>query len=214
MAKKVRKQVKPEVEKEADYYDLKTDAIKALAEADESNSPEVSAEELAKYRAKSGLHLPQWLKMLLIKWWFAGSVCFFFIWGLGIYMADIYDTLLITAIGMGIVTDILTNNALRFMERTKGESDRWIMVTKRGYISFFLNIFYAGLVLWFVYMLYTLINAGASAISHDPERVFLGVGPIIFGLFYLGFDLLFIEIKHYLSDVLKKTKSSERMNEL
>lgn len=205
MAKKVRKQVKPEVEKEADFYDLKTDAVKALVEADESNSPEVSKEELAKYRSKSGLHLPQWLKMLLIKWWFAGSVCFFFIWGLGIYMADIYDTLLITAIGMGVVTDILTNNALRFMERTKGESDRWIMVRKRRYISFFLNILYAGLVLWFVYMLYTVINAAAAAISHNPDRIFLGVGPIMFGLFYLGFDLLFIEIRNWFVSVLKKS---------
>ncbi|MBQ7992071.1 MAG: hypothetical protein IJ252_03475 [Solobacterium sp.] len=204
MAKKVRKQVKPEVEKEADFYDLKTDAVKALVEADESNSPEVSKEELAKYRSKSGLHLPQWLKMLLIKWWFAGSVCFFFIWGLGIYMADIYDTLLITAIGMGVVTDILTNNALRFMERTKGESDRWIMVRKRRYISFFLNILYAGLVLWFVYMLYTVINAAAAAISHNPDRIFLGVGPIMFGLFYLGFDLLFIVIRNWFVSVLKK----------
>lgn len=205
MAKKVRKQVKPEVEKEADFYDLKTDAVKALVEADESNSPEVSKEELAKYRSKSGLHLPQWLKMLLIKWWFAGSVCFFFIWGLGIYMADIYDTLLITAIGMGVVTDILTNNALRFMERTKGESDRWIMVRKRRYISFFLNILYAGLVLWFVYMLYTVINAAAAAISHNPDRIFLGVGPIMFGLFYLSFDLLFIEIRNWFVSVLKKS---------
>ena len=205
MAKKVRKQVKPEIEKESDFYDLKTDAVKALVEADESNSPEVSKEELAKYRSKSGLHLPQWLKMLLIKWWFAGSVCFFFIWGLGIYMADIYDTLLITAIGMGVVTDILTNNALRFMERTKGESDRWIMVRKRRYISFFLNILYAGLVLWFVYMFYTVINAAAAAISHNPDRIFLGVGPILFGLFYLGFDLLFIEIRNWFTSVLKKS---------
>lgn len=205
MAKKVRKQVKPEVEKEADFYDLKTEAVKALVEADESNSPEVSKEELAKYRSKSGLHLPQWLKMLLIKWWFAGCVCFFFIWGLGIYMADIYDTLLITAIGMGVVTDILTNNALRFMERTKGESDRWIMVRKRRYVSFFLNILYAGLVLWFVYMLYNVINAAAAAISHNPDRIFLGVGPIMFGLFYLGFDLLFIEIRNWFTGVLKKS---------
>jgi hypothetical protein len=205
MAKKVRKQVKPEVEKEADYYDLKTDAVKRLAEADESNSPEVSREELAKYRSKSGLHLPQWAKMLLIKWWFAGSVCFFFIWGLGIYMADIYDTLLITAIGMGIVTDILTNNALRFMENEKGESDRWMMVRKRRYVSFFLNIIYAALVLWFVYMLYTVINAAAASITHNPDQIFLGVGPIMFGLFYLGFDLLFIEIRNFLEGVLKKS---------
>ncbi len=206
MAKRMRKQVKPEVEKEADYYDLKKEAIQALAEADESNSPEVSEEELKKYRSKTGLHLPAWLKALLIKWWFAGSVCFFFIWGLGIYMADVYDTLLVTSIGMGIVTDILTNNALRFLERTKGENEKYIMVTKRGYVSFFLNILYAAVVLFFVYTLYSLINMVFVKISGQADRIILGVEPIMFGLFYMGFDQLLIEIKHFIVSVFTKQK--------
>lgn len=205
MAKK-RKQGKPEVEKEINYYDLKQEAVKALAEADESNSPEVSEEELKKYRSATGLHLPEWLKVMLIKFWFAGAVCFFFIWGLGIYMADIYDTLLVTGIGMGIVTDIITNNALRFIERTKGANDRWIMVTKRGYISFFLNILYAFAVIFLVYTAYTVINGTAAMITGDTERVILGVEPIMFGLFYLGFDLLLIEIKRFIISVFEKTK--------
>lgn len=201
MAKKVRKQTKPEIEKEADFYSLKTQAVRDLVEANESNSPEVSEEELAKYRSRSGLHLPEWLKALLIKWWFAGSVCFFFIWGLGIYMADVYDTLLITAIGMGIATDILTNNALRFLEKTNGANERFIMVTKRGFISFFLNIFYAGFVLFFVYLAYSVINMTAAWITGQTDMIFLGVGPILFGLFYLGFDMLFIEIKHFILSI-------------
>lgn len=205
MAKK-RKQGKPEVEKEINYYDLKQEAVKALAEADESNSPEVSEEELKKYRSATGLHLPEWLKVMLIKFWFAGAVCFFFIWGLGIYMADIYDTLFVTGIGMGIVTDIITNNALRFIERTKGANDRWIMVTKRGYISFFLNILYAFAVIFLVYTAYTVINGTAAMITGDTERVILGVEPIMFGLFYLGFDLLLIEIKRFIISVFEKTK--------
>jgi len=205
MAKK-RKQVKPEIEKETDYYDLKKDAVQALAEADESNSPEVSEEELKKYRSATGLHLAPWLKAVLIKFWFAGAVCFFFIWGLGIYMADVYDTLFVTGIGMGIVTDILTNNALRFIERTRGENERFIMVTKRGYISFILNILYAWLVVFFVYTLYNVINLMAANISGQPDKVFLGVEPILFGLFYLGFDLLFIEIKHFIISVMEKSR--------
>ena len=119
--KKQKKQIKPEIEKEADYYDLKQGAIKDLVEADESNSPEVSEEELQKYRSRSKLNIAQWVKILLIKWWFAGSVCFFFIWGLSIYLADTLDLLVVTAIAMGIVTDLLVNNLLRFLAKTKGE---------------------------------------------------------------------------------------------
>ena len=49
------------------------------------------------------------------------------------------DTLFVTGIAMGVVTDILTNNAIRFFEATPGSNDRYIMVTKRGYLSFFLS---------------------------------------------------------------------------
>lgn len=206
--KKQKKQIKPEIEKEADYYDLKQGAIKDLVEADESNSPEVSEEELQKYRSRSKLNIAQWVKILLIKWWFAGSVCFFFIWGLSIYLADTLDLLVVTAIAMGIVTDLLVNNLLRFLAKTRGENDKWIMVTKRGYISFVLNILYAGLVVFCVYNLYAMINSAFAMISNQPDRVLLGVEPILFGLFYLGFDLLFICFKHHISNILARSKVS------
>ncbi len=203
-----KKNRKPEIEKETDYYHLKKDAVRALAEANESNSPEVSEEELRKYTSQSKFRIAPWVKMLFIKFWFAGAVCFFFIWGLGIYMADILDTLLITGIAMGIVTDLLTNNALRFFEKVKGENERWIMVTKRGYSSFFLNILYSCFVLFFVYTLYFMINVAAAAAAGQPDKITLGVEPILFGLFYLAFDLLFIEIKRYLINAIQKAKVS------
>ncbi len=210
MSKKSKKQaqVKPDVEKETGYYDLKKDAINALAEADESNSPEVSEEELRKYTSSGKFKIPSWLKMAFIKWWFAGAVCFFFIWGLGIYMADVLDTLFITAIAMGIVTDLLTNNVLRFFEKVKGENERYIMVTKRGYISFILNILYAIVVVYFVFLVYTLVNGTIAMNSSDPDMVMIGVEPILFGLLYLGFDLLFIQIKHFITDLIIKKKNA------
>lgn len=208
MSKKNRKRaIKPEVEKETDYYDLKKEAIQALAEADESNSPEVSEEELRKYTSAK-YTIPQWVKALLIKFWFAGAVCFFFIWGLGIYMADVMDTLFVTGVAMGIVTDLLTNNALRFIEKTRGENERFIMVTKRGYASFILNILYSCFVLFFVYMLYSFINGAVASATNQPDRVVLGVEPILFGVFYLAFDLLFIEIKHFITDRFISTKKA------
>ena len=208
MSKKNRKRaIKPEVEKETDYYDLKKEAIQALAEADESNSPEVSEEELRKYTSAK-YTIPQWVKALLIKFWFAGAVCFFFIWGLGIYMADVMDTLFVTGVAMGIVTDLLTNNTLRFIEKIRGENERFIMVTKRGYASFILNILYSCFVLFFVYMLYSFINGAVASATNQPDRVVLGVEPILFGVFYLAFDQLFIEIKHFITDRFISTKKA------
>ena len=94
---------KKNIAKEANYYKLKTQAIKDLVEADESNSPEVSKEELDKYRSGPKFKVADWVKLLFIKFWFAGAVCFFFIWGLSGYMAAYLDTLFVTGIAMGIV---------------------------------------------------------------------------------------------------------------
>ena len=52
---------KSNIAKEANYYKLKTQAIKDLVEADESNSPEVSEEELAKYRSGPKFKVADWV---------------------------------------------------------------------------------------------------------------------------------------------------------
>jgi len=207
---KKKRASKPEPEKEADYYKLKTQAVKDLVEANESNSPQVSKAELNKYRSKGRINLAQWVKFALIKVWFAGAVCFFFLWGLGGYMADLLDTLFITGIALGIVTDLLTNNVLRFFEKKKGEADSWMMITKKGYISFPLNILYAFVVLLAVFMFYSGVNLGISSITGNADKVYLGVEPVLFGLFCMGFDLLFIRIKLFILGLFNKKGSDAR----
>ena len=50
MSKKRNKHTeRPEIEKQTDYYRLKTDAVNDLVTANEENSPEVPEEELRAY---------------------------------------------------------------------------------------------------------------------------------------------------------------------
>lgn len=214
MSKKKNRITKPDVTKETEYYKLKTDAVRDLVEANEENSPVVSEEELNKYRSGPKIKTSEWVKIVFIKTWFAGAVCFFFIWGLGLYTADLLDNLFITWLALGIVTDLLTNNVIRFFEKTQGANDRWLMITKRGYVSFPLNILYAGVLLWLVVTLYNVINIVLIAITGATDTVPLGVGPILFGLFYMGFDLLLIKCKHVLIDIFKKAGAGARRGNL
>ena len=70
--------------REASYYQLHTDAVEDLVSATKENTPRYSEEELNKYRSgKAKRKFPQWLKVLGIKTWFYGAVCFFVFWGLG-----------------------------------------------------------------------------------------------------------------------------------
>ena len=189
---------KPQVEKQSEYYRLKTQAVDDLVTANEDNSPPVSEEELRAYRSGPKMKLADWVKMLLIKAWFAGAVCFFFIWGLGSLLSSELDILFVTGMALGIVTDLMTNPVLRFFEKSPGENARWMMVSRKGYLSFFLNIGYAYVLLALVYLLYNVINRIAIRITGVPDMVFLGVEPVLFGLFCLGFDLLLLQVKRVL----------------
>ena len=189
---------KPEVEKQSEYYRLKTRAVDDLVSANEDNSPAVSEEELRAYRSGPKMKVADWVKMLFIKGWFAGAVCFFFIWGLGGMLGSELDILFVTGMALGLVTDWLTNPVLRFFEKTPGENARWMMVNRKGVSGLFLNILYAYVVLFLVYALYNGINIAASHLLGTANTVVLGVEPILFGLVCLGFDLLMIQGKRAL----------------
>ena len=86
------------------------------------------------------------------------------------------DLMFVTAIVLGMVTDLLTNNAIRFFAPAEGGNDGWIMFPKKRFITFFLNIFYAFLLMFLVFCIYTGINMALIAITGASEdTVFLGV---------------------------------------
>ena len=200
------KQAAPEEKRAAaDYYKLHARAVNDLITANEENAPVVSEEELRQYRSGPKLRVSDWLKAILVKMWFAGSVCFFIFWGLSTYLTARLDLLLVFAIALGVVTDVLTNNLLRYFAKKRGGNDRWMMFPQKRYVTFFLNILYAGLLLLCVDFLYNLINIALLAAG---GKAALGVGPILFGVFYTGFDLLFIQMKRVFQQILRDAKRS------
>ena len=190
----------------ADYYKLNTKAVEELATADVSNTPKYSEEELNRYRSHRERRIATWVKLVFVKFWFPGMVCFFFLWGLGSYLGALVDQLFVVGLALGIVTDLLTNNVIRFFAKTPGENDRWMMVPRKSYGSLFLNILYAFLVLFFVYSVYQMINADVATLTGVTDRVVLGVEPILFGLFYLGFDELLLFFKRLFGRIVADAK--------
>ncbi len=191
------------------YYDLKTQAVDDLLNASEENAPKVSREELRKFtsQGKSRMHVADWVKLLLVKWWFAAAVCFFFIWGLAPFVPNVLDQLVIAGLALGFVTDLLTNNVLRFLEKRKGGNDRWMMFPRKGFWSLPLNVLYAGVIMFLVYTAYNVLNRALIALNGLPgDAVPLGVGPILFGLLCLGFDLMLIGMKHGFQKIIAEAQ--------
>lgn len=187
-------------------YNLKSDAVDALVNADSEDTPEYSQEELDKYRSRKGKGVPETIKVLFIKAWFAGAVCFFFLWGLGTYIGSMIDMLFVLGVALGLVTDLLTNNVIRFIEKTPGANDHWMMFSKKGTVTLFLNVIYAFVIVICVYSFYNLINYSITTIMGNPDTVPLGVEPILFGVFCLGFDMLFVTVKNVIRKIVEDAK--------
>ncbi|MBE5803534.1 MAG: hypothetical protein E7316_03380 [Clostridiales bacterium] len=194
--------------KPASYYDLHTEAVEELVSADKENTPRYSREELEKYRSgKVKWRMPEWLKVILIKFWFYGAVCFFVFMGLGMYVGNQLDMLFIAAIVLGMVTDLLINHFLRFTEKLPGGSARWIMVTRRGAVGFLMNLMYGFLLMFLVVTVYNTINSGIYAITGgDANSRLLSVEPVLFGLFTTGVDTLCVAIRNTFLRILADAK--------
>lgn len=213
MAKNKNKQnnQKPPIksDKTANYYDLKTDAVERLVNA--KNAPPVSDKEIEKYTSKRKFRLPQWLKVVLIKLWFAGAVCYFIMWGLGMMITGL-DLIAVLAVALGVVTDLMTNNVLRHFAPFEGANDKWLMFPKKKFWTFFANIAYAIVLLFFVIQSYTIINTVLVGSPDTADTIAVGVEPILFGLLIMGFDVLFVTIKNNVVKAFKSAMDNAKRN--
>lgn len=211
MSRKDRKNIQDEPRAAADYYRLNTKAVDDLVNATPENSPKVSEKELRKYRSGPKIRLRDWMKVVLIKWWFAGAVCFFFYWGLGMMVSNMENMLLILGVALGMVTNLLTNNVLRFRAKVPGGSDRWMMVTRRGVPGLLLDVLYGFVILACTVASYQVLNRLLIALTGAAEdSVPLGVEPILFGLLAMGWDLLWIGIRRTAVKILEDAKKAGR----
>lgn len=191
MAKKPKKH--REKDRTEQYYDLKTDAVKRLINA--KNAPKVSDAEIRKYTSRGKLHIPSPLKIVFLKFWFSGAICYFFLWGMGLYVAGL-DLMAVLAVGLGLSNDLMVNHILRSFEPEKGAYDSWMMFPQRKFWTVFTNIIYSGFILFCIVQTYTVINTLLVGDAASAETVAVGVEPVLFGLLYTGFDLLFITMKN------------------
>ena len=211
MARKKQAPKNDERRAAADYYKLNLKAVDDLVTADVSNSPKVSEAELRRYTSGPKVKVADWAKALLIKFWFYGATCFFFLWGLGSYLHSVLDQLVVLGFAMGAVTDLLTNNLFRFYAKTPGANDRWMMFPQKAFWTLPLNLIYAGLVLFCVVNTYNTANAALIALSGAAsDSVPLGVGPILFGIFSTAWDTLFIKLKHTAQSILSDARRAAK----
>lgn len=197
-----RKQKKGKNEKPTaeNYYDLKIDAVNRLVNAE--SAPEVSDAEIRKYKSRGRINLPSWFKIVFVKFWFSGAICYFFLWGLGTYITGL-DLMFALAVGLGLSVDLMVNSLLHYFEPEKGAYDKWMMVPFRKFWTIFLNVIYAGVLLYCIIRTYNVINTALVGSVETAQTVAVPVEPILFGLMYMGFDMFFITIKNTIVKIIR-----------
>ena len=158
--------------------------------------------------------VPAWLKALLVKWWFAGMVCFFFVWGLGI--SDSLDLMVLVGAVLGIVVDALVNPLFRYMETDRREYNAYMMFPFpfKAFWTFFTNISYYILVMIGVSYCYAGLNELINLITGHTDAFHIAVGlePLLFGTFCVLVDMVFIGIKNGVVLLVKKCRKKENVN--
>ena len=194
-------------------YRLKTDAVDRLVNAKNKSYTTTNKDPGRQFRSKGFLDkIPEPIKALFIKFWFSGAVCFFIYWGLGIYIWDTFDMIIILGIVSGMVTDILVNNTFRFLAVVPDINNKWMMFPKKKFWTFFANIIYSLIILVIVVYIYESVNVAGNYIFGTENQIYLGVEPILFGIFYVAVDMLFIGMKNLTIRIFKDAKEKAEIN--
>lgn len=230
MAKKKKQTTETTIE---DYYDLKVDKVDELVAALKSDEDLFDEEidygmntnmgvndpknvkssgkqkQFDPYKTDFLAKVPAWIKAFFVKFWFAGMVCFFFMFGIG--LQDI-DAVLLIGVVLGIVVDILVNPLFRFMETDRREYNAYMMFPFpfKAIWTFFANIFYYLIIALLINYCYFGVNEIMNAIKGTEELYYLGVEPLSFGLFAVVTDMIFIGIKDGVVALVRHTKKEKR----
>lgn len=230
MAKKKNKIRESTIE---NYYDLKVDKVDELVAALKEEPPADSNDlsmfisdctgvdspenytrtgkkkQFDPYKIDFLGRIPAWIKAFFVKWWFAGAVCYFIMWGLQNYVSDPLDLIVLTGVILGLVVEILVNPLLRYMERGEREYDNYIMFPFpfKAYWTFFTNVIYYVLVAACVNLCYFGLNELINAVS--GTQGITGVEPLLFGTFCVIADMVFIGIKDLAVYLVKRSKKEK-----
>ena len=171
-----------------------------------------SSKEFNPYKLDKLSRIPAWIKAFFIKFWFAGCVYYLIGMGLGSIITNDENRVLLIGIILGIVVDVLVNPALRYFQSHDREYDPYMMFPFpfKKYWTFFTNIIYYILIAFLVGYLYQGLNLIIGLITSSADKViYVGVEPLLFGVFCVIVDMIFIGIKDLVVFLVKRSKKNK-----
>ncbi len=228
MSKKKKKTRETTIE---DYYDLRTDKIDELVAALKGETPEDAEpvsynmadcmtpesatqgevreyskkqyKEFNPYKLDRLSRVPTWIKAIVIKWWFAGMVCYICSILLGYWIGMGENQIWFNGLVLGLVVELLVNPVMRYFADEGTAFNPYIMFPFpfKKYWTFLTNVVYYIVVVWITYFaFYYVIN------------IYIGnlvVEPVLFATFITVVDMIFIGLKDLGVHLVKKFKHNK-----
>ncbi len=197
-------------------YDVK-DCIGSEAagqgEEKEYASKSSGGKQFNPYKLDRLSRVPTWIKALVIKFWFAGMVCYIIGMGLGSIITNDENRIILTGVVLGIVVDVLVNPAMRYFQSSDNEYDAYMMFPFpfKKYWTFLTNVIYYVAVSFVVTYMYQGINLLIDVINGTAasSNINVGVEPLLYGVFTVIADMAFIGIKDLIVYLVKKKKAKK-----
>jgi hypothetical protein len=153
--------------------------------------------EVRPYKYSRLSKIPAVIKAVIIKYWFAGAIYFFIGWGIPYNTIDQLDVMAGLGLAIGLVTDVIVNKILILLDDDKNKMRKYIMFSKKKIYSILINLIYGLVLSVFISYTYSYINVLVINIKNLPkESVVLPVEPLLYGLFFLIYDFLFLTIRN------------------
>ncbi len=209
MSKNDKKTSPNNIEKTTNHYKINTKAVDRLVNADKKDySKDQTLKDPAKeYRSGFLDRIPSAVKAVFVKFWFFGALCYFILWGLGMLVPYMEDMIIILSVSLGLITDILVNNILRFIETLPGENNKWMMFPQKKYWTLFANILYSFAIIYCVAWTFNTVNALINNFANTSGYVYWQVEPLGFGCLCVAYDLIFIGFKRLIISIIRDAQN-------
>lgn len=201
------------------YYDLKHESVNnlvsALKETEITEEPSRQNKNIEKppinpYKIDKLSRIPTWIKAVFVKYWVAGAICFFFFWGLGYYVRSMENLIIIASLATGLIADFLVTPAFLYFESDKKEYHKYLIapIPGRKSRSLLINIPVAFIEVYGVVAIYSIINKiYITSNGLDEGYVYLGVEPLLYGVFFVAIDLLLLVFKNLIIGMIENVKN-------
>lgn len=153
-------------------------------------------EELSPYHIDKLSRYAPLPKVLFMKWWFAGCIYYLTGFGLNILNIGAIENAIVVGLVIGLMNEYVVKNVIKMMSNSKARLEDHIEVNSSYTKGLLLNILFGIVIALFIAYTYNFINIACINIFDLPkDRVVLPAEPFTFGLFYLGYDYIYIGLR-------------------